>query len=177
MLHSKMFTTAANYRKDYFQTAESDRPLVCFPHQPLPNQHKPQDGKQADLVSGMQVVQFCANNPSTLLEAAKYVENDCDAVDINLGCPQGIAKKGKYGAFLMEDWDRIHDMVLTLKEELKVPVWAKVRVFPDLARTLEYVKMIEAAGASAIAVHGRTREQRGNNPGSRPHPPPLRTLR
>jgi len=110
-------------------------------------------------------VQFCGNNPSTLLDAARRVEGQCDAVDLNLGCPQGIAKKGRYGAFLMEDWDRIHDMVLMLKQSLAVPVWAKVRVFPDMDQTIAYVKMIEAAGASVIAVHGRTRDQKGNNPG------------
>lgn len=56
------------------------------------------------------IVQFCGNDPHQILTSAKVLEPYCDAVDINLGCPQDIAKKGKYGAFLQDEWDLVHDI-------------------------------------------------------------------
>jgi tRNA-dihydrouridine synthase 1 len=72
------------------------------------------------------VIQFCGNNPSLILQAAKAVSlpltksaaHDspggptprCDAIDINLGCPQDIARRGGYGAWLMDDWERVYDI-------------------------------------------------------------------
>ncbi|EIT82953.1 hypothetical protein BDV35DRAFT_355010 [Aspergillus flavus] len=110
-------------------------------------------------------VQFCANNPDDFLEAARHVAPYCDAVDLNLGCPQGIARRGHYGAFLQEDWDLIYKLINKLHTELDVPVTAKFRIQETKEKTLEYAKMILSAGASIITLHGRTREQKGHNTG------------
>lgn len=52
--------------------------------------------------------------------------------------------------------------VETLHKNLAIPVTAKFRMFPDVARTIEYAKMMEAAGASILTIHGRTREMKGH---------------
>lgn len=86
-------------------------------------------------------------------------------MDLNLGCPQGIARKGHYGAFLQEEWSLIHDLISTLNKELDIPVTAKIRILETKERSLEYAKMVVDAGASVLTVHGRTREQKGHNTG------------
>ena len=60
----------------------------------------------------------------------------------------------------MDELPLVERMVRALAAGLRVPVSVKIRIFPDLARTLAYARMLEAAGASLLAVHGRTREQK-----------------
>ncbi|KAG8935629.1 hypothetical protein FRC02_007340 [Tulasnella sp. 418] len=111
------------------------------------------------------IVQFAGDDPEKLLEAAKMVENYCDAVDINFGCPQDIARRGHYGAFLCDEWDLIYRLINILHTNLTVPVTAKFRVFNDVEKTIKYAQMMEKAGAQILTCHGRTRDQRGQNAG------------
>ncbi|WVR03179.1 hypothetical protein IAU60_000170 [Kwoniella sp. DSM 27419] len=111
------------------------------------------------------IVQFCANDPEILLAAAKKLEHRCDAVDINFGCPQGIAKRGHYGSFLQDEWDLVYKLINTLHINLRVPVTAKFRIFPSVEKTVAYAKMIESAGAQILTCHGRTREMKGQMTG------------
>ncbi|KAL2213390.1 FMN-linked oxidoreductase [Sarocladium strictum] len=107
-------------------------------------------------------VQFCANDPDALLAAAKEAAPYCDAVDLNLGCPQGIARKGHYGAFLQEDQDLIFKLINKLHKELPVPVTAKIRLLDTKEESLAYAQNVLKAGASILTVHGRRREQKGH---------------
>ncbi|KAB5547840.1 hypothetical protein DKX38_011246 [Salix brachista] len=133
MLHSRIFSENEKYRREEFTTCKEDRPLF---------------------------VQFCANDPDILLEAARRVEPYCDYVDINLGCPQRIAKRGYYGAFLMDNLQLVKSLVEKLVINLNVPVSCKIRVFPKLEDTINYARMLEEAGCSLLAVHGRTRDEK-----------------
>ncbi|CAK5263942.1 unnamed protein product [Mycena citricolor] len=145
MINARKFVESAKLRTGFFDMTageeghpDTDRPLM---------------------------VQFCANDPEFLLKAAKMVEKDCDGVDINLGCPQDIARRGHYGSFLQDEWDLIFSLINTLHKNLAVPVTAKFRIFPTIEKTVEYAKMLERAGAQILTCHGRLREQRGHNTG------------
>ncbi|KIW88129.1 uncharacterized protein Z519_11240 [Cladophialophora bantiana CBS 173.52] len=158
MLHARLFRETAGFRDDHFRPVRGSlRSTEKSSSSPF------LDGNPS--LDRPLFVQFCANKPEDLLEAAQYVAPYCDAVDLNLGCPQGIARCGRYGAFLQEDWVTIYKMINKLHNELTVPVTAKMRILDTREKTLEYAKMILSAGASILTVHGRRREQKGHNTG------------
>ncbi|EEY22771.1 tRNA-dihydrouridine synthase [Verticillium alfalfae VaMs.102] len=79
-----------------------------------------------------------------------------------LAAPQGIARKGHYGAFLQEDQDLVFRLVNTLHRNLSIPVTAKIRILDTREATLAYALNVLRAGASILTVHGRRREQKGH---------------
>lgn len=87
-------------------------------------------------------------------------------MDINFGCPQKIARRGRYGAYLSDEPQLQQQLVGTLHCHLDVPVTVKIRVLEaGRSATVDYARMLQGAGASVIGVHGRTREQRGKAQG------------
>ena len=159
MFHARMFGTIPKYRDSHFQPLRN--PLTSDP---------PSLGTEYFLDGNPKYdrplfVQFCANNADEFLAAAKYVTPFCDAVDLNLGCPQGIAKKGRYGAFLQEDQQLIYSLINKLHRNLDVPVTAKIRILETREKTLEYALNLLKAGASILTIHGRTRDMKGHKTG------------
>ncbi|KAH6850292.1 dihydrouridine synthase-like protein [Chaetomium sp. MPI-CAGE-AT-0009] len=148
MFHARLFSESQKYRDQHFEPTKPNSDKLYL------------DGNPA--IDRPLFVQFCANDPEALLSAAKLVAPYCDAVDLNLGCPQGIAKKGHYGSFLQEDQDLIHRLVKILHENLDIPVTAKIRILETKEATLKYAQNVLSAGASILTVHGRLREQKGH---------------
>lgn len=161
MIHARIFAETVKYRNSSFQPTRVG--LASLPDLTNTTMEPYLDGNPS--IDRPLFVQFCANSPDMLLEAARYVEPFCDAVDLNLGCPQGIAKKGNYGSFLQEDWDLIYKLINKLHKNLAVPVTAKIRILETKEKTLDYAKVILSAGASILTVHGRQRDQKGHKTG------------
>jgi tRNA-dihydrouridine synthase 1 len=165
MFHARLFADGLHYRESMFQPTRS--PITSPPN---PNHQSQLQQSNLHLDGNPSIdrplfVQFCANDPDVLLDAARHVQPYCDAVDLNLGCPQGIAKKGHYGAFLQEDQHLIYRLVNKLHTELDIPVTAKMRILDTREKTLDYAKLLLSAGASIITIHGRQRHQKGHNTG------------
>ncbi len=148
MFHARLFSQDDKYKRSHFQATRPGTKDLWL------------DGNPS--MDRPLFVQFCANDPDTLLSAAQQVAPYCDAVDLNLGCPQGIARKGHYGAFLQEDQDLVFRLINKLHNELSIPVTAKIRILETKEKTLAYAQTVLKAGASILTVHGRLREQKGH---------------
>lgn len=108
-------------------------------------------------------VQLFGSEPSVLAEAApKALElSGADIIDINMGCPVGkIAGNGE-GSALMRDPELAARIIEAVVKSVSVPVTVKIRKGWDKGHVnaVSFAQMAEQAGASAIAVHGRTKTQ------------------
>ena len=109
-------------------------------------------------------MQIFGADKESMVYAAKYLDeySDCDIIDINMGCPVNkVAKKAMAGAALLKNPAQVYEIVKAVVEAVKKPVTVKIRIGwdSDNINAVENAKLIEKAGASAIAVHGRTRAQ------------------
>lgn len=107
-------------------------------------------------------LQLFGADPDILSEMAKKIEHrNFDILDINMGCPVPKVVNNGEGSALMKDPKRIGEIVYKVSHAIKKPVTVKIRkgFTPDQVNAVEIAKIIEANGGSAVAVHGRTREQ------------------
>lgn len=107
-------------------------------------------------------VQLFGDDPKIMAQAAKRVlVEGPDIIDINMGCPAPKISSNGCGAALMKDPKRCGKIVRAVKEAVDIPVTVKIRKGWDnsLINAVEVAKICQDAGADAIAVHGRTREE------------------
>ena len=109
-------------------------------------------------------MQIFGADKESLVSAAKFIDeySDADIIDINMGCPVNkVAKKSGAGASLLQEPEKVYEIVKAVVEAVKKPVTVKIRIGWDFdhINCVENAKLIEKAGASAICVHGRTRSQ------------------
>ena len=108
--------------------------------------------------------QIFGADKESFVEAAKKICEimQPDIIDINMGCPvPKVAVKSQAGSALLKNPQKIREVVEAVVEAVDVPVTVKIRSGWDnnSINAVEVAKICEEAGASAIAVHGRTRSQ------------------
>ena len=107
-------------------------------------------------------LQFFGSAPKIVSEMAKRVEErPFSILDINMGCPVPKVVRNGEGSALMKNPKLVYELVSATVKAIKKPVTVKIRKgFDDEhINAVEIAKIIEEAGAAAVAVHGRTREQ------------------
>ncbi len=107
-------------------------------------------------------LQLFGNEPEFMAKAVKIIEKyEPDIIDINMGCPVPKVAGNGSGAALMKDTALSAEIVRAVKAESKVPVTVKIRKGwdDDHVNAVEFAVAMEEAGADAVTVHGRTKNQ------------------
>lgn len=105
-------------------------------------------------------IQIFGSEPDIFREIAPQVEAaGAAAIDINMGCPMPKIVNNSDGSALMKNPELAGKVVRATVDAVKIPVTVKIRKGWDTDTAAEFAKVLEANGASAIAVHGRTREE------------------
>ena len=107
-------------------------------------------------------IQIFGDDPSCMAEAAlSAMRNKPDIIDINMGCPAPKRSGGGSGSALMKTPALCGEITAAVVRAVDVPVTVKIRKGWDdtMVNAVEVAQICEQAGAAAIAVHGRTRQQ------------------
>ncbi|XP_039265097.2 tRNA-dihydrouridine(20a/20b) synthase [NAD(P)+]-like [Styela clava] len=140
MIISNSFAQSKQCRDNEFQPHELDRPLV---------------------------VQFAASNAKDFADATEIVFPDVDGVGLNCGCPQRWAMAEGYGAKLIKNPELVRDIIKTTRNRIPsndFSISVKIRILETEEGTVDMCRQFESAGASYIAVHGRTTKERNQPP-------------
>ena len=107
-------------------------------------------------------LQLFGSDPDLMAEIARQIESrNFDILDINMGCPVPKVVNNGEGSALMKNPRLVHEIVSKVSKAIEKPLTIKIRkgFTEDCVNAVEIAKIAEDAGAAAVAVHGRTREQ------------------
>lgn len=107
-------------------------------------------------------IQIFGDDPKCMADAAEHaLENKPDIIDINMGCPAPKISSNGSGSALMKNPRLCGEIVKAVTAVTDIPVTVKIRKGwdDDSVNAVEVAKICESAGAAAITVHGRTRQQ------------------
>jgi len=121
-----------------FQTCESEKPFV--------------------------ILQLGTSNPEEALKAAKLVEKDVAAIEVNMGCPKEYSTKAGMGAALLSTPDLAAAILDKLVKNLSIPVTAKIRCLSNISETVNFCDKLAKTGISLLSIHGRQRPERPRHP-------------
>ena len=108
------------------------------------------------------VQQLFGADPDTMAEAARLIEETSapDGIDINMGCPVYKITSNFNGAALMKDPALASKIIRKMKAAIRVPLSVKIRAgWSDPSECLDFVRVVEDAGADLVTIHGRTKCQ------------------
>lgn len=126
------------------------------------NNQKTLDMARIDEAERPLIQQIFGSDPSVMAEAARILEEKFhpDGIDINMGCPVYNIVSNFNGASLIREPERASAIIKAVKAAVKVPVSVKTRLgWSKDTDVLDFVKVLEDAGAALISIHGRTKEQ------------------
>ncbi|XP_070161680.1 tRNA-dihydrouridine(20) synthase [NAD(P)+]-like [Polyergus mexicanus] len=110
------------------------------------------------------VLQIGTSDPLRAAEVARMVEKDVAGIDINMGCPKKFSMLGGMGASLLSEPQKATNILRKMIETVAIPITCKIRVLSSLKETLQLCDTLASTGIEAIAVHGRTIEERPQHP-------------
>ena len=116
---------------------------------------------KTDPIENIKQVQLFGNSEDEVIQAGKFVAKDFDIIDINCGCPAWKVIRTGAGSELLKQPEKIFSLIQKLNNAVSKPVTVKIRIGIDdkHMNAVEIAKIVQEAGASAIAVHGRTQQQ------------------
>ena len=106
-------------------------------------------------------LQIFGSEPDILLDAAQKIESIADIVDINMGCPVPKVLKSKSGGFLLQDEDKVEQIISKIAGRITKPLTVKLRIGWDNnnINIFNIARIAQSSGAAAISIHGRTVKQ------------------